>query len=218
MAVTTLTTASFNFLHNTQHLDYIMNARDYWSFVREYSIWNAAVATLQFWTADLEPHILSSTIEQVYTAFFYTTSMHLLCQQSKEVLFSHFLTMLNAAFESKLTLEDKGYESGSETFNILTPLRQTSKIHHVSSNENISFTPFTPCTTATSQSHHKPVCHWLSFSSSDDKKSYAVHISSDYSTLPPLNPMGFAQQPLSRSIYTAYDDSEEEQEEEEKDF
>ena len=88
-----------------------MNATDYGPFVRECSIWNAAVAALQFWTADLEPHILSSTIEQVYSGFFYTTSMHLLCQQSEEVLFSCFVATLNAAFESKLTLEDEGYES-----------------------------------------------------------------------------------------------------------
>ena len=100
-----------------------MNATDYWPFVREYLIWNAAVATLQFWTADLEPHILSSTIEQVYNAFFYTTSKHLLCQQSEEVLFGCFVTMLNAAFESKLTLEDEGYESESKNFNVATPLR-----------------------------------------------------------------------------------------------
>ena len=33
------------------------------------------------------------------------------------------MTTLNAAFESKLTLEDKGYKSGSENFNIPPPLR-----------------------------------------------------------------------------------------------
>ena len=118
-----------------------MNAADYWPLAREYSIWNAAVAALQFWTADLEPHVLSSTIEQVYAAFFYTTSMHLLCQQPEEVLIGHFMTTLNAAFESKLMLEAKGYESGSENFNIPTPPR----IHHVSSDQNISFNPSTPC-------------------------------------------------------------------------
>ena len=32
---------------------------------REYSLWNAAVAALQFWTADLKAHVLSSAIEQV---------------------------------------------------------------------------------------------------------------------------------------------------------
>ena len=153
MAVQTLTTAYFfDFLHNTLHIDYIMTATDYWLFVREYSIWNATVATSQFWSADLEPHVLSSTIKQVYTAFFYTTSMHLLCQQSEKVLFGHFMTTLNAAFESKLTLEDEGYESGSENFNIPIPLKRTPRIHHVSSDENISFDPSAPCTTATSQS------------------------------------------------------------------
>ena len=49
--------------HLIQHLDYIMNATDYWLFMREYSIWNAAVAALWFWTADFEPNILSSAIQ-----------------------------------------------------------------------------------------------------------------------------------------------------------
>ena len=49
--------------------------------------------------------------------------MHLLHQQSEEVLFGHFMTTLNAAFGSKLILEDEGYDSGSENFNIPTPLR-----------------------------------------------------------------------------------------------
>ena len=99
-----------------------MNATDYWPLAREYSIWNATLAALQFSTADLEVHVLSSAIEQVYNAFFYTTSMHLLYQQSEEVLFSCFVTLLNAAFKSRLALEDEGYESGSENFNIPTPL------------------------------------------------------------------------------------------------
>ena len=117
-----------------------MNVADYWPMAREYSVWNAAVAALQFWTADLEAHILSSAIEQAYITFFYSTSTHLLCQQSDEVLFIHFVITLNAAFESKLALEDEGYESGSENFNI-----------------PISFDPATPCSAGTSQSHCKPV-------------------------------------------------------------
>ena len=32
-----------------------MDATHYWPFAREYSIWNAALAALQFWMADLEP-------------------------------------------------------------------------------------------------------------------------------------------------------------------
>ena len=48
-----------------------MNTTDYWQMAREYSVWNAAIAALQFWTADLKAHALSSTIEEeVYTAFF----------------------------------------------------------------------------------------------------------------------------------------------------
>ena len=49
--------------HLIQQLYYIMDATDYWLFARKYSIWNVTVATLQFWTADLEPDILSSAIE-----------------------------------------------------------------------------------------------------------------------------------------------------------
>ena len=94
-----------------------MNSTDYWPMAREYSVCNATVAALQFWTADLKVHVLSRAIEQVYNAFIYSTSTHLLCQQSDEILYSCFMTTLNAAFESKLALEDKGYESGSENFN-----------------------------------------------------------------------------------------------------
>ena len=103
-----------------------MNVTDYWPMAREYLVWNATVAALQFWTADLKVHVLSSAIEQVYNTF-YPTSIHLLCQQSDEVLLGCFVTTLNAAFESKLTLEDEGYESGSENFNIPSPLRRTSQ-------------------------------------------------------------------------------------------
>ena len=99
-----------------------MNVTDYWPMARKYSIWNAAVAALQFWTTDLKAHVLSSAIEQVYNAFFYSTSTNLLCQQSNEVLFHHFMTTLNAAFKSKLTLEDQGYESGIEKFSMHTLL------------------------------------------------------------------------------------------------
>ena len=136
-----------------------MNVTDYWPMAREYSVWNATVSALQFWTADLKAHVLSSAIEQVHNAFLHSISMHLLCQQSDEIFIGHFMTTLNAAFESKLTLKDEGYESGSENFNIPTPLRRTSRIHHVSCDENISFAPATTHSMSTSQSHHKPVQH-----------------------------------------------------------
>ena len=110
-----------------------MNATNYWPMAREYLVWNTAVAVLQFWTPDLEAHTLSNAIEEVYKAFFYAASTHMLHQLPDEILFSCFVTTLNAAFEQKLALEDEGYENGSENFNIPTPLRRTSKIDHMSS-------------------------------------------------------------------------------------
>ena len=68
-----------------------MDATYYWPMVREYLVWNTAIAVLQFWTADLNAHTLSNTIEEVYSAFFYTASAHTLCQQPDEILFSHLL-------------------------------------------------------------------------------------------------------------------------------
>ena len=120
---------------------------DYWPMAREYSIWNAVVAALNFWTAELEAHILGSMTEEVYRAFFYMPSAHTLHQISDKILFGCFMTMLNATFEHKLALEDGGCESGSENFNIPSPLRRTLKIHHLSSIENTSFdpVPVTPC-------------------------------------------------------------------------
>ena len=148
---------------------------------REYSVWNATVAALQFWTADLEAHVLSSVIEEVYRAFFYSTSTHILCQQSDEILFSCFMTTLNATFESKLALEDKGYNSSSENFNIPTPLWRTSKIHHISSIENTSFdpVPVTPCSSR--KLCLKPVCRRLTYSSSDDDDTTEDEVHSPYS-------------------------------------
>ena len=53
-----------------------MDILQYWSFACEYSIWNATVAALQFWIADLEPHIRSTTIDQAYAAFFHSDFTH----------------------------------------------------------------------------------------------------------------------------------------------
>ena len=80
------------------------------------------------------------------------------------------MTILNTAFVSKLALEDKGYDSGSKSFNIPTPLRRTNKIHHVSSVENASFDPdpVTPCNTGTREPHYRLVHRHLIFSSSKE--------------------------------------------------
>ena len=118
-----------------------MDTADYWPMVREYSIWNAAIASLQFWTADLDPVTLGRATEQVYTTFFYLSPSHTLCQQSDEKLFGQFVIALNAAFEQQLLLADEGYESSSYTIDLPTPLRKTPRIHHVSSMEHASFDP-----------------------------------------------------------------------------
>ena len=134
---------------------------------REYSIWNAAIASLKFWTADLYPVTLGRATEQVYTIFFYSPSSHTLHQQSDEILFGHFVITLNAAFDQELALADEGYESGSDAIDLPTPLRTTLRIHHVSSMEHASFdpAPVTPCSTP--QTPPRPVCRCLSFSSAD---------------------------------------------------
>ena len=76
-----------------------MNVTDYWPMAREYLIRNAAIASLQFWTAYLDPVNLGRATEEVYSTFFYSTATHTLHRQSDEILFGHFMTTLNAAFE-----------------------------------------------------------------------------------------------------------------------
>ena len=139
-----------------QHQDYIMDATLYWPLAREYSIWNATVTALQFWMADLKPHILSDAIEWVYTAFFHSNSAQQLWNQPEEILFGHFVTTLNDAFEWELTQEDEGYESGSESLNIPTLLWRAPCQYHISANENLSFNPATPLTTMHPHPAHSP--------------------------------------------------------------
>ena len=101
-----------------------MDTVDYWPMAREYSIWNAAIASLQFWTQELNPVTLGRVTERVYTTFFYSSMSHTLCHQSDETLFGHFVIALNAAFNQQLLLADEGYESGSDTLDLPTPLRK----------------------------------------------------------------------------------------------
>ena len=110
-----------------------MNTADYWLIAREYSLWNAAITSLQFWTEDLDLVTLGRATEHVYTTFFYSPSSHTLHLQSDEILFGFFVITLNAAFDQQLSLVDEGYKSGSDTINLPTPLRKTPRIHHVSS-------------------------------------------------------------------------------------
>ena len=118
-----------------------MNIADYWLMAREYSTWNAAIALLQFWTADLDPVTLGRATEEVYLAFFYSSSSHTLHQQPNEILFGHFVITLNATFDQQLSLADEGYESILDIIDLPTLLRKTQRIHHVSSIEHASFSP-----------------------------------------------------------------------------
>ena len=145
-----------------------MNIADHWPMAREFLIWNATIASLQFWTADLDPVTLGIATEEVYSTFFYSTSTYTLCQQPDNILFGPFMTTLNAAFEQQLVLADEGYESSSDTINLPTPLRKTPRIHHVSSIENASFNPNPVMPQSTSQTPPRPVHRCLLFSSYND--------------------------------------------------
>ena len=48
-----------------------------------------------------------------------------LCQLPEDVLFGCFVIALNAAFTQQLSLADEGYESGSNTADLPTPLQET---------------------------------------------------------------------------------------------
>ena len=148
---------------------------------REYSIWNATIASLQFWTKDLSPVTLVRATECVYTTFFYLPSSHTLHQLPEETLFGCFVIALNAAFDQQLSLADEGYESGSDTIDLPTPLGKTPCIHHVSSMEHASFNPVptTPCSTP--QTPPRPVCRCLSFSSADSYTLDSTPVCSDSS-------------------------------------
>ena len=56
-----------------------MDAADYWLMALEYSIWNATIASLQFWTEDLEPVTLGIATDHIYTTFFYTSTSQTQC-------------------------------------------------------------------------------------------------------------------------------------------
>ena len=67
----------------------------------------------------------------------------------QETLFGHFMTTLNDTFEIELTQEDEGYEIGSKSLNIPTPLRRAPKIYPTSTSENITDYSWTTPSTLT---------------------------------------------------------------------
>ena len=76
---------------------------------------------------------------------------------------------------------DEGYDSGSDTIDLPTPLRKTPCINHVSSMEHASFNPVltTPCSTP--QTPPRPVCRCLSFSPADSYTPDSTPVCSDSS-------------------------------------
>ena len=135
-----------------------METAEYWLMACEYAIWNATITSLQFWAEDLNPITLGIASECTYTTFFWTPTSHTLHQLSEDVLFGCFVIALNAAFTQQLSLADEGYESGSNTADLPTPLWKTPHIHHVSSMKHASFNPAhtTPHSTTTITNHSSP--------------------------------------------------------------
>ena len=169
-----------------------MDVSQYWPFACEYSIWIATVTALQFLMTDLKVHILDNGIDWVYTAFFYGDYTQQMWSLPEETLFSCDVATLNDAFETDLAREDKGYESGRESFNIPTPLSRAPRVYHISTMEELSFnsTNFrkSPTSPRASWHHekHSPWgyrCHsfthqWLVFTSSDDESPVRAELSS----------------------------------------
>ena len=129
-------------------------------------------------TADnLDPITLGIASECVYTTFFWTLTSHTLHQLPEDVLFGHFVIALNAVFTQQLSLADEGYESGSNTADLPTPLQKTPCIHHMSSIEHASFglahtTPHCPATIphpCSAWTPLRPVHHHLSFTSNSSE-------------------------------------------------
>ena len=172
-----------------------METVDYWPMAWEYGIWNATIASLQFWAEDLDLITLSIASEHVYITFFWTPTSHTLRQLSEEVLFGCFVLALNAAFTQQLSLADEGYESGSNN-DLPMPLWKTPCIHHISSMEHASFDPAhtMPCHPAdtphynTQPTSPRPVHHCLTFlcdsSENDQDPDSSSDEEEDFQTVP----------------------------------
>ena len=186
-----------------------MKTAEYWPMAHEYAIWNATITSLQFWSEDLDLISLGIASECIYTSFFWTSTSHTLCQLSEDVLFGCFVIALNAAFTQQLSLADEGYENGSDTVDLPTPLRKTPHIHHMSSMEHTSFNPahttphstvtITPC--SSQQTPTRPVHCCLSFNSNSDQDPDSTPVHS--------NSSADDQDPDSSPVYSDSPDEEE---------
>ena len=119
-------------------------------------------------------------------------------------------------------LKTKGYDSGSKNFNIPTPLRWTSKIHHVSSEEHASFNPdpVMPHCRGIRESPCRPVCRCLTFSSSkeEDDDTLMDDTPSPDSTPPVQHHANTFQKLPSKCTLHTYVTLEAEEEDMEEDF
>ena len=86
----------------------------------------------------------------------------------------------------------------------LTLLR-TSKIHHISSVENVTLDPdpVSPCSTGTRQSHCRPVQQHLTFSSSKNEDTTEDKIPLPANTIPSQNHVNTLQHPSSKYTLNA---------------
>ena len=166
-----------------------MQTAEYWPMAHEYGIWNATITSFQLWAEDLDPITLGIASECVYTSFFWTPTSHTLWQLPEDVLFRCFVIALNAAFTQQLSLADEGYQSGTNTADLPTPLQKMPCIHHISSMEHASFDPahITPWCPATTPKHGSPqtpprlVCHCLSFTSDSSESDQDPDSSPEHS-------------------------------------
>ena len=85
--------------------------------------------------ADLEPHVLSSAIDQIYATFFYSDFTLQIQNLPEETLFGQFVTTLNNVFETKLS--------------------RALGTYHVSKMEDLSLDPANFRQSPTSPEHHE---------------------------------------------------------------
>ena len=114
----------------------------------------------------------------------------------EETLYGHFVTTLNNAFKTKLAQQDEGYERGSKSFNISTPLSRAPRDYYVSTMKELSFNPTNVGQSTTSPEHNEEHSPWgyrhfsfthcqLVFSSSDNESP--VRSSRCYCQHPSIN-------------------------------
>ena len=135
-----------------------MEATHYWLFAREYLIWNATVTAPQFWTADLETHIISNAIRMSLHTFLLQQLSTATTEPARRNTIQSLCDHIKWHFW-KRTCKRKmtAMKVRSESLNIPTPLRMsTTWIYHISTSENLSFDPTTPLTTAEQHPEHYP--------------------------------------------------------------